>query len=219
MKADVIVIGGGPAGYVAAIRASQLGAKVTFVGESKLGGTCLNRGCIPTKTMVKGARMLKSVKKMADFGINVSDLEVDFAKFASRKDKSVKKLLVGLRHVFKSNAIEIMQGRAVLVSAGNVEIQKLNGGGARLMGERIIIATGSRPMELGSLPTDGETIMESAQLLRMNSLPSSLVVVGGGIIGVEFATIFQALGSRVTVVEMLPHLLCCLERTRKLSQN
>ncbi len=207
MDADLIIIGAGPAGYVAAIRASQMGARVMLVEERELGGTCLNVGCIPTKALVKGARLLYLARKMIEFGIEVSEPRVDFKKFMSRKGKVVGQLVAGLHHLLSKNGVEVLRGRATLLGSDSVGVWQPGGQLRRLKSKKLVLATGSRPVNLPALPVDGRVVVDSDGLLQQETVPSHLVIVGGGVVGVEFATVFRALGSEVTVIEMLPQLL------------
>lgn len=204
---DVVVIGGGPAGYVAAIRASQLGAKVALIEKDKLGGTCLNRGCIPTKTLLRGVELIGLVNKAKHYGINTGEVTVDFAKMMKRKDKIVKMLEVGIYSLMKSNTIEVIKGRGELTSATQVEVETERGEKRTIQTKRIILALGSIPASVSIPGADSPGVITTDDALKLPQIPKSLVIIGGGVIGVEFATIFAKLGARVTLVEMLPQII------------
>lgn len=204
---DVVVIGGGPAGYVAAIRASQLGAKVALIEKDKLGGTCLNRGCIPTKTLLRGVELIGLVNKAKHYGINTGEVTVDFAKMMKWKDKIVKMLEIGIYSLMKSNTIEVIKGRGELTSATQVEVETERGEKRTIQTKRIILALGSIPASVSIPGADSPGVITTDDALKLPQIPKSLVIIGGGVIGVEFATIFAKLGARVTLVEMLPQII------------
>jgi dihydrolipoamide dehydrogenase len=201
---DVIVIGGGPGGYVAAIRAAQLGAKVLLVEKDELGGTCLNRGCIPTKTILSDVKLYDRVKRSSV--LKADGLRVDMGKLLERKNRVVKALNTGVGFLMKDNGISLVQGKAVLLDRKRIEVQKETGREA-FEGQKIILATGSVPARISSVPVDGNVILTSTEILNLPSIPKDLLIIGGGIIGLEFACIFNGLGSKVTVVEMLSTLI------------
>jgi dihydrolipoamide dehydrogenase len=202
---DVIVLGGGPGGYPAAIRAAQWGRSVALIECDSLGGTCLNRGCIPTKALIANADVLKRVQSADAFGIKVGAISIDFSVMNQRKDKVVAKMLQGLEGLIASHAITLFRGRGKFT--GLHEIKVMGQDSAILTGQSIIIATGSEPRRLSAFPFDGEFIHNSTSILNLKTLPKSLVIVGGGIIGCEFASLYQALGVKVIVLEALPSLL------------
>lgn len=201
---DLIVIGGGPGGYVAAIRASQLGLSVALVEREFLGGVCLNTGCIPTKALLKNANVLETIRHANDFGIQVEKFSADFGKAIDRSRVVSNRLVKGVEFLMKKNKIEVVKGEAMLTSANRVEVKP---DGRGLTAKNIIIATGARAITIPGLPLDGKDVITSREALELRELPSPIVVVGAGPIGMEFAYIYRAYGADVTVVEMLPHLL------------
>jgi dihydrolipoamide dehydrogenase len=203
---DVIVIGGGPGGYVAAIRGAQLGARVALVERASVGGTCLNRGCIPTKALYYSARALASARRSSEFGVETGNVSFDLARAVERKDGVVKKLVSGVEQLLKGNGVEVYRGDGVLDAPGRVVVRKAEGAEA-LAGKSVIIATGSEPAMIPAFGIDGKDILTSTELLDLKRVPESLLVIGGGVMGCEFASMFSAFGSRVTVVELLPAIL------------
>lgn len=199
---DLIIIGGGPGGYVAAIRARQLGMTVTIVEKEAFGGTCLNRGCIPTKAYYRNALVMKDIKACEEFNIKVGNVAFDMAGARQRKDQIVRNLVVGIEKLLLANGVEIIKGNAVLLDRHTVLVN-----GAELQSKNILLATGSIPASLPIPGIDLPGVMTSDQLLELNEVPPRLAVIGGGVIGLEFAGIFSALGSEVTVFEYLPELL------------
>lgn len=196
---DIIIIGGGPGGYVAAIRAAQLGAKVCLIEKEILGGTCLNWGCIPTKTIYRTAELLNTLGHIEDFGITVSSPEINVPKIQERKKDIIKSLVTGIEFVLKGNNVEVIKGKADLIDKNTVKVNTADGE-ITLEAKNIIIATGSES-EIPHLDgVNGKNIITSKELLDFDHVPKSLVVVGGGVIGMEFASIFNSLGSKVTVV-------------------
>jgi dihydrolipoyl dehydrogenase len=211
----VLVLGGGPAGYVAAGRAAQLGADVTVVEAREIGGTCLNRGCIPTKAMVAGAERLHEARRAAEYGVRVGAVGLDFAAFMARKDAVTVQLRDGVAHLLKARKVQVVAGRAVLAGPGRLTLAPgavLPDGttleeGGELEGDAVILASGSEPVRMGLFDWSDARVMTSDELLRIDAVPGSLAIVGGGVIGCEFAGVFNRLGSRVTVIEMLDQLL------------
>lgn len=204
-QSDVVIVGGGPAGYVAAIRASQLGGKVILIERDSLGGTCLNRGCIPTKVLLHSVGILESARKGRDYGVNVGDISIDFAKMMSHKDAVVNTLVTGVQYLMRSNAIEVIKGTGTVISPTEVEVD--SGEKESVKGTRIILAPGSVPSVVPIPGVDSSGVITSDDTLQLSEIPRSLLVVGGGAIGVEFATIFAKLGTKVTIVEMLPQII------------
>lgn len=201
---DVTVIGGGPGGYVAAIRAAQLGATVLLVEKDRLGGTCLNRGCIPTKAMLADAKLYHQVKTST---VLTSDgLQVSMDKLLERKDGVVKNLRAGVGLLVKNNGITLSMGKAKFLDPRTIEVES-GKGKEQFTSSRTIIATGSVPAQIPSVPVDGEVILTSTEMLKLSSVPKDLIIIGGGYIGMEFACLFNGLGSTVTVIEMLPGIL------------
>ena len=211
----VLVLGGGPAGYVAAGRAAQLGAEVTVVEAREIGGTCLNRGCIPTKAMVAGAARLHEARRAAEYGVQVGEVGLDFAAFMARKDAATAQLRDGVAHLLKARKVRVVAGRATLAGPGRLALAPgatLPDGtvleeGDELEGDAVILASGSEPVRMGLFDWADPRVMSSDELLRIEAVPASLAIVGGGVIGCEFASVFNRLGSQVTVVEMLDQLL------------
>lgn len=195
---DLIIIGGGPGGYVAAIRARQLGMDVMLVERDRVGGTCLNRGCIPTKAYYRNAEVLRDIKRLQDYNIKgpIADLEFDLEGAQQRKNEIVANLVGGVDKLLQANRVEVVWGQAHILSSSQVEVE-----GNIYNTRRILIAAGSKVLE-PPIPGIGEEgVVTSAELLEMTSVPSRLLIIGGGVIGMEFAGIFQQFGSQVTVVE------------------
>lgn len=206
MVYDVAVVGGGPGGYVAAIRAAQLGARVLLVEKDKLGGVCLNRGCIPTKTLLSSAEKLQELKRCAEYGLRADNIGFDFTAVMARKDRVVSQLQGGVVQLVKSNAIEVVHGTAVLQGQGMLKVGGGDGPG-EYRAKAIILATGSIPAPLPVPGGDLQQVIASDELLAMTAAPASMAVVGGGAVGIEFAAILQAFGCEVTVIEMMPSIL------------
>lgn len=199
---DLLVIGGGPAGYSAAIRARHLGKSVVVIEKSSVGGTCLNRGCIPTKALLESAHFYDSLASAQIHGVTVDVQGLDYAKVVATKDQVVKRMVDGLEFLLDRKEIRVIDGEARFVSATEVQV-----GEETFQAKNILVATGTVPFELPNLPIDGERVIDSDQLLDRPSLPESLVIVGGGVIGCEFATVFASYGVKVTIVELMPQLL------------
>ena len=205
-KFDVTVIGSGPGGYVAAIKAAQLGEKVAIIEKDSHGGTCLNRGCIPTKALVASADAYQRVNNAEEFGVSAKKVSFNWEKISSRKDNVVKKLRNGIGALLKSNKIEIIKGEAKLKSRHEIEVS--SGKNKEIIkSKKIILATGSEPAKPGFFPFDGKKVLDSTDLLKITKLPKSIIIVGGGVIGCEFANILNTFSVKVTVVEMLDRLL------------
>lgn len=207
MDKDIIIIGGGPGGYVAAIRASQLGAKVCLIEKDRLGGTCLNRGCVPTKALYRNAEILNTLKSVGEFGINVESYKLDVEIIHRRKQDIVDILVGGVEQLLKANKVELLQGKAILKNKNTVELTLQDGSIQYITAENIIIATGSRPSVPPIPGADLCGIMSSDDILNFDSIPESLAVIGGGVIGMECAGIFNAFGTKVTVIEYMPSIL------------
>jgi len=199
---DVIVIGGGPGGYVAAIRAAQLGASVTVVEKENLGGTCLNKGCIPTKALFKNAEVIHSVSTMKEFGVNLEGgFSIDIPQIHKRKEEVVFKLVDGVRRILESYEIETIFGEAEIKDRNHVVVMKNDGETENLETKNIIIATGATPFIPENMKSDHPSIMTSDEIINFEHIPKSLVIIGGGVIGMEFANIFHAMGTEVHVME------------------
>lgn len=199
------ILGSGPGGYVAAIKAAQLGAQVTVIEETEVGGTCLNLGCIPTKSLVASVEMLAKARKLEDFGIELKgEIIPNFSKIIERKNRVVNTQVKGIRGLFKSWGITLKEGRGVLLSPSEIEVTLKNGSKELVTADKIILATGSRPSQIPSFPFDGDRIISSDDAINLTDIPKSLLIVGAGVIGCEFACIYKELGSEVTIIEMLP---------------
>lgn len=205
-EVDVLVVGGGPGGYVAAIRAAQLGKKVTLVDKGDLGGVCLNRGCIPSKALIHAADEAKKIQNSSHMGIEVDGVQIDFTKMIQWKDSVVKKLTGGVASLLKNNKVEVIQGEVYFSGTNTVKVAT-ESNSTTYQFEDCIIATGSRPMEIPTLPFDGEKIISSTEALSLKEIPKKLVVVGGGYIGLELGTAYSKLGSDVTILEGTDSLL------------
>src|SRR4051812_18299598 len=204
---DLIVIGGGPAGYAGAIRAGQLGKKVACIELERAGGTCLNWGCIPTKALLKSAELYQKFKKAETFGLSAKEVSFDFAKVMERSRAVSGQMAKGVEFLFKKNKVDYFVGRAQVSAAGMVEITEGDHKGKFFKAANILIATGCKMRRLPDLPVDGARVLTSREALALKTLPKSIAIVGAGAIGVEFAYFFNAFGSKVTLVEMLPQIL------------
>jgi len=204
---DLIVIGGGPAGYAGAIRAGQLGKKVACIELERAGGTCLNWGCIPTKALLKSAELYQKIKKAETFGITAKDVTFDFAKVMERSRGVSQQMAKGIEFLFKKNKVDYYVGRGQVPAAGMVEITEGEHQGKFFKAKNILIATGCKMRRIPDLAVDGVRVMTSREALANKTLPKSIVIVGAGAIGVEFAYFYNAFGSKVTLVEMLPQIL------------
>jgi len=210
----ILVLGGGPAGYVAAGRAAQLGAEVTLVEAREIGGTCLNRGCIPTKAMVAGAERLHEARTAPEYGVVTGAVSVDFPAFMARKEAVTTQLRDGVAHLLKARKVNVIAGRAALAGPGRLILTSEGAAdgspltaGTVLEGDAVILASGSEPVRMGMFDWSDPRVMTSDELLVIDHVPESLLIVGGGVIGCEFASVFSRLGTHVTVVEMLDQLL------------
>jgi dihydrolipoamide dehydrogenase len=202
---DVIVIGGGPGGYVAAIRAAQLGMKTALVEREWLGGVCLNVGCIPTKSLLKNAEVARNFADAKQWGITIDgSYKLDYAKAQERSRQVSQRLVRGVGFLMKKNKIDVFMDTATINANKQVE---LKGGGQKLSGKNIIIATGARPRTIPGLDLDGVNVITSREALELKTVPSPIVIVGASAIGCEFATVYHSYGADVTVLEALPHLL------------
>jgi dihydrolipoamide dehydrogenase len=206
-KYDVIVIGSGPGGYVAAIRASQLGMKVGVVEREELGGICLNWGCIPTKALLKSANVFEYVKHAKDYGIDIKGAEADFGGMVKRSRDVAAGMSKGVQFLFKKNKIDQLSGHGKLKKGNKVEVTDASGKKTEYEAKHIILATGGRSRELPNLPIDGKKIIGYRQAMVLEKQPKKLLVVGSGAIGVEFAYFYNAIGTEVTIVEFLPRIV------------
>jgi dihydrolipoamide dehydrogenase len=208
MKYDLAVIGGGPAGYVGAIRAAQLGKKVACVEKERAGGTCLNWGCIPTKSLLRNAELYHVLqKRAADFGFRFDNLSYDWKKIISRSRGVADRLAGGVEFLFKKRKIDYLRGEATIPSPGKVSYRTKEGSTETVDTENILIATGAVSRDLRGLATNGKTVLNSHDAMIVDPQPKKLIVIGAGAIGIEFASFFNAFGTDVTVVEMLPNIL------------
>jgi dihydrolipoamide dehydrogenase len=207
-KFDVVIIGSGPGGYVAAIRAAQLGLKTAIIEKDpELGGTCLNIGCIPSKALLASSdHFVFAKKEAAKHGIVLGEVGLDLPTMLKRKDKVVKTLVGGVRGLMKLNKVSVLPGMGTITAPGRVSIKAADGAAQEIEAAHIIIATGSVPVELASMPFDGKTIVSSTEALSFEKPPEKLLVVGGGAIGLELGSVWSRLGSDVTVVEFLPRI-------------
>lgn len=208
VSADVVIIGGGPGGYVAAIRAAQLGGKVVLIEKNELGGVCLNRGCIPTKAMLSSANAYDiALHGGSEFGFTVNAVSLDYKKVVERREKVVKQLVSGLHFLMKKHGVRVVKGTARLASRTTVEVTFEDGKKEKIAGQSIIIATGSEPVQLPIPGLQGENIWDSDGALAATELPGSLLIIGGGAIGLEWGYMFRKFGSEVTIVELMPQIL------------
>ncbi len=208
MPAKIIIIGGGPGGYVAALRAAALGADVTLIEKENLGGTCLNWGCIPSKILKNSADIFLKFLKAEKFGIKVQgQVSPDIKSLMNKKDKIVESQRQGIAALLKNNGIVLKMGRAMIKSKGIVEIVSKDDNKKEVNYDKLIIATGTKPLNVEAFPFDHHYILSSNDILQLDEIPESIVIVGGGVIGCEFACIFSALGSKVTVVEAMSRLV------------
>ena len=204
---DVVFIGGGPGGYVAAVRASQLGLKTAVVEKAKLGGTCLHAGCIPTKALLRSAEIYTNTKNAEEFGIIAPEVGVDFSKVQARKEATTDRLFKGVEHLMKKGNIDVYDGFGSLLKADAVSVKLNDGEEVLLNAKNVIIATGSRPRTLPGLEADGQYVMTSDEALQMKEIPESIIIVGGGVIGMEWASLLSDFGSKVTVLEYADRIL------------
>ena len=219
MEYDVVIIGGGPGGYVAAIKAAQLGLKTACIefdedasGKVKLGGTCLNVGCIPSKSLLDSSYKFKQISEsFDDHGIKVSKPSYDLNKMMLRKDEIIQKLTGGVGHLFKHNKVESIHGRGKLISANEVEVTNTKGKKQIVKGKNIILAAGSRPINIPSVPWNGSTVVGSSGALEFNQTPKKLAIIGAGVIGLELGSVWSRLGSIVDIYEAEQTLLPMLD--------
>ena len=208
---DIAVIGAGPGGYVAAIRAAQEGKSVALIEKGSLGGTCLNVGCIPTKTLLSCSSVLASIKRAEEFGIETGPIRIAYNRMKERKDNVISQIRSGLEGLIQANKITIFKGEASFQSPKEL---KIIGENSTLLGaSKIIIATGSIPMDVKAFPCDHKRILDSSSILELTEIPKSLSIIGGGYIGCEFASLFAELGCKVTILEALPAILSLQGKT------
>jgi dihydrolipoamide dehydrogenase len=206
---DIVVVGGGPAGYIAAIKASKLGAKTALVEKSVVGGTCLNRGCIPTKTYLKTAEIIEHIRHASNRGVVIADdmLSVDMPKAVSEKNKVVSKLTGGVAALLKSNGVTLLYGEAKIYPDKTISL-----GDTKICADKVIFAGGSKVAKLNISGMDSKRVLTSNEILDIEQVPKNLVIIGGGVIGVEIATIFRSFGSEVTIIELMGHVVPMMDK-------
>ncbi|MFA5293635.1 MAG: dihydrolipoyl dehydrogenase [Phycisphaerae bacterium] len=204
-KFDIAVIGSGPGGYAAAIRCSQKGATVAIIEKEQIGGTCLNRGCIPSKTLLASAHIFNLAKNAGAFGVDIENPKVNWPKMQSRKEMVVTGFRKGLTGLIGSNKVKIFQGTGLLAAKNKIAVQ--GNTPAEIEAAKIIIATGSVPVEIPFMRFDGKTIISSTEALSLSEIPKSMVIIGGGVIGCEMACVYSSVGAKITIVEALPSIL------------
>lgn len=207
LTVDLAVVGAGPGGYVAAIRGAQLGLEVACVERDQVGGTCLNYGCIPSKALLDSTHLLMEIRGADEHGIKTGKVEVDFERLMARKREVVQKFVKGVEFLFKKNKVTLVRGQARFDGKNALKVGGGNGNTTTVQAKQIIVATGSAPVELPFMPFDGMRIVSSKEALELESIPKSMLVVGGGYIGLEMGSVFNRLGTEVTVVEMEDRLL------------
>lgn len=208
----IAILGGGPGGYVAAIRASQLGAEVTVIEKERLGGTCLNKGCIPTKVLLHTAEQLETIKKDSrEIGIDVADASINWKQLQKRRDKIVKKLVAGVENLFKNNNVTKVMGEGSFISKNQILVKSADGTSVTVDFDYAIIATGSKPVIVPLPGVDLDGVITSDEALTLSEIPKSMVIIGGGVIGAEFAEVYGTLGCKVTIVEMLPDIVANMD--------
>ncbi|MFN5188581.1 MAG: FAD-dependent oxidoreductase, partial [Chitinophagia bacterium] len=207
MAYDVIVIGSGPGGYPAAIRASQLGLKVAVIEKESLGGVCLNWGCIPTKALIKSAQVYDYVKHSADYGITTTGVNHDFGAVVKRSRGVADKMSKGVQFLMKKNKIDVIMGYGKVHAKGKVEVKAADGTTQVIDTKYIVLATGGRSRELPNLKQDGKKVMGYREAMVMEQQPKSMIIVGSGAIGVEFAYVYNSMGTKVTIVEFAPRIV------------
>ena len=211
VRTDAVVIGSGPGGYVAGIRLGQLGVKAVVVEREKPGGVCLNVGCIPSKALIHAAKTFDKIKHADEFGIKVAAPTIDWGATQKWKEGVTSKLAQGVKQLLKANGSELIEGDATLVTSRSVDVKKRDGQVTRVEAKSLILATGSRPIEIPGFKFDGKRVLDSTGALALTEVPKRLVVVGGGYIGLELGTVYAKLGSKVTVLEALPSILAGLD--------
>jgi dihydrolipoamide dehydrogenase len=204
---NLIIIGGGPAGYVGAIRAAQLGAKVTLVEKEEVGGTCLNVGCIPTKVLTSAAHTFSTLKNAERWGLKVHGMELDFLSLMKRKQMVVNRLVTGVKSLLKTHGVNLVKGKATFVDENKIEVKLDNGAIEKLEADKFLIATGSVPLQLPIPGIESEGVIDSTGALSLTSIPKSMLIVGGGAIGCEFAYIYHSFGTQIIIVELLSQIL------------
>ncbi len=207
MKYDIIVLGSGPGGYVTAIRASQLGFKVAVIEKESLGGVCLNWGCIPTKALLKSAQVFDYLKHAADYGLKVDNVDKDFNAVVTRSRNVAGGMSKGVQFLMKKNKIDVIDGFGKVKPGKKIDVTSTDGKVTEYSADNIIIATGARSRELPNLPQDGVKVIGYRQAMTLPTQPKSMIIVGSGAIGVEFAHFYNAMGTQVTIVEFMPNIV------------
>lgn len=210
-KYDIVILGAGPGGYIAAIRAAQMGAKVAVIEKDQVGGTCLNWGCIPTKALVRSGRVAATARSAAEYGVTVGEVTVDYGVMAARKDKVVSILRGGIESLFKTRGIRLVRGAGRLVAKDAFEVDLADGGKETISGNRLIIATGSRPACPKMFCFDDTKVITSDAAVAKTSVGKSVLIVGGGFIGCEYASMYANIGLEVTIVELLDDILSTMD--------
>ncbi len=204
---DVAILGGGPGGYVAAIRAGQLGLKTVLVEKDRVGGTCLHWGCVPTKALLESAEILRMSRRAGEFGVRVTEATLDLRAAQERKERVVRKNFMGTESLLKKNKVAVVKGTGRLAARDRIEVTDASGGRSAVEAAAIVVATGSRVGSLPMAPVDGTVVISSDDILGLDRVPESLLVIGAGAVGVEFASIFHTYGAKVILLEREPHLL------------
>ncbi|MEE8450105.1 MAG: dihydrolipoyl dehydrogenase [Thermodesulfobacteriota bacterium] len=204
---DLAIVGAGPGGYVAAIRAAQLGMSVALIENDKLGGACLNLGCIPSKALLRNAEILSLLKRAKEFGISFQNLKADYGQAFKRSRKVVSILIKGVEFLLKKNKVKVYSGTAGLISSGELEVSGNSKGVTGVKARRILLASGSRPKSLPGIKIDGNRVLSSDETILKEELPASILIIGAGAIGAEFAYLYAAYGVKVTLLEVLPQVL------------
>ncbi|ADQ18380.1 dihydrolipoamide dehydrogenase [Leadbetterella byssophila DSM 17132] len=204
---DVVILGSGPGGYVTAIRASQLGLKVAVIEKENLGGVCLNWGCIPTKALLKSAQVFQYIQHAADYGIKVENADADFNAVIARSRGVAEGMSKGVQFLMKKNKIDVIEGFGTVKPGKKVEVKAKDGSVSTVEGKHIIIATGARARQLPNVPIDGEKVIDYRKAMVLDKQPKSMIVIGSGAIGVEFAYVYASMGTKVTIVEFMPNIV------------
>ncbi len=204
---DLLIIGGGPGGYVTAIKGAQLGLSVALIERNKVGGACLHKGCIPTKALIQSTHLYEQIKRSKEYGIVTEGVSADFGEFHKRKRLIVNKLFLGVEHLLKNNRVDLFNGTGYIASPDKVLVKESGKIKEEISAKNIIVATGSSPVVFKGLPHDKKRVLTSDDILELEEIPSSLLIIGGGSVGVEFAYIYNALGSKVTVIEAMEEII------------
>lgn len=209
---DITIVGAGPGGYTAAIRAAQLGAKIAIVEKGDVGGTCLNRGCIPTKALIESVEALEAAQDMGELGVNIKEAKIDIEAVFKRKDKVVNQLRNGIEYLIKKNKIDLYKGKATFVNPKTIEVMTTDGNTKVVNTDKIILAMGSIPRRIPVSGAHLPNVITSDDALNLSNVPHTMTIIGGGVIGVEMATIFSGMGTNVTILEMMDEILPMMDR-------